>query len=226
MKQYAGSCPTVLRSLIFLCCVLIVAGCGSKGPFRDRGFDYLRAEPVPPLVYPEGMRPIPAQELYPVSGIENRPPVAADKQKRIEIPKPPQVVDLNEKSADQPATPAADGGKKVVSAAQVVLTRDGNAFPVLMLDINFDWAWQAVGDALKAVADVKVEDIDRGRAIYYLSINGKRSSADEPWQLKLNYTLNGIQLALQIDENTMAAAELSAPLMQSLRDGILKESLQ
>ncbi len=222
MKKHLGIFPIALRSLVILWCAMALAACGSSGPFRDRGFDYLRAEPVPPLVYPEGVRPIPAQELYPVADIENRRRAVVGEKQKIEIPEPPQLVKPDEPSTGQPDVPATDVGKKAISEAQIVLTRDGNAFPVLMLDLDFDWAWQAVGDALKTVADVKVEDLDRERAIYYVSINGKRSSAGEPWQLKLNHTSNGIQLALQIDENTMAAAELSAPLMQSLRDGILK----
>ena len=89
-----------------------------------------------------------------------------------------------------------------------------------MLDLDFDWAWQEVGDALKKISSVKVEDLDRGRGIYYVIVNGKKNSAKEPWQLKLNYTANGIQVALQVNENAMAPGDLSAPLMKQIRDAI------
>jgi len=202
--------------------LLLPAGCGQNGIFRDRGFDYLRAEPGKPLAYPEGLAAIPSQELYPVPDLEQRAK-AVEGQKRkkrkkpkIEIPEPPKLVKLDAAAAEAPA----DAGDPVLSADRVVLTRDGNGYPVLMLDVGFDWAWQRVGDALAKESMVKVEDLDRGRAVYYVVVDGKRNSADEPWQLKLNYTANGVQVALQVDENGMAPIELAEPLIRKLKDGL------
>lgn len=197
----------------------LLAGCGQHGIFRDRGFDYLRAEPGKPLAYPDGLAPIPAQELYPVPGVEQRSVYVPGKKPKIEIPPPPQVISLD----DTAGTPAAAGTGRVVPESGVVLTRDGNGYPVLMLDLDFDWAWQEVGDTLKGMSSVKVDDLDRGRGIYYVVVGGKRNSAGEPWQLKLNYTANGIQVALQVDENAMAPGDLSSPLMKQLKEGILKD---
>lgn len=193
---------------------LLLAGCGQNGIFRDRGFDYLKADVGKPLVYPDGLTPIPAQELYPVPDVAQRPQPIKDRKAKIEVPPPPQLVALGQ------APVVAGSSGQTVPETRVVLTRDGNNYPVLMLDLDFDWAWQEVGDALKTVSSVKVLDIDRGLGVYFLSINGKRNSAGEPWQLKLNYTANGIQVALQVDENAMAPADLSAPLMTQLKDGI------
>ncbi len=197
---------------------LALPGCGSHGIFRDRGHDYLHAEVGKPLVYPDGLRPILAQELYPIPNIEQRRTVVAGEKPDTEIPIPPQVVTV---VADAPAA-AGDAAGKHVPESKVVLTSDGNGYPVLMLDLDFDWAWQVVGDALRSLATVKIDDLDRGRAVYYVVVDGKRNDAGDPWQLKLNYTANGIQAALQVDENAMAAQELSAPLMQQLKDGIVK----
>ncbi|MFZ5723174.1 MAG: lipoprotein [Pseudomonadota bacterium] len=204
------------RPLVLLTAAALLAGCGQHGPFRDRGYDYLKAEPGKPLVYPEGLTPIAAQELYPVPDVEQRRPPLTGRKPKIEIPPPPQVV-VPDTVADAGA--AAPAGQ-AVPETRVLLTRDGNGYPVLMLDLDFDWAWQAVGDALKKESSVKVEDLDRGLAVYYVILDGKRNSAGEPWQLKLNYTANGVQVALQVDENAMAPVDVATPLMQRLKDGI------
>lgn len=220
MRRAAEVAGMSLRLGLLVAAVLLLAACGSKGPFRDRGFDYLLAKPVSPLVYPEGLRPIPAQELYPIEEVEQRRAwVAGKKKQKLDIPRPPQLIKPDE-MPDEAAVPDAD--KKILSAARVVHGSDGNGYPVLMLDMAFSWAWQAVGDALKTIDGIKVEDLDRERAIYYVAIKGKRSSAGEPYQLKLNYTSNGIQVALQINENTLADTGLAAPLMKSLREGMLQ----
>lgn len=200
---------------------LVLAGCGQHGVFRDRGYDYLRAEVGKPLVYPEGLTPIPAQELYPIPGVEQRRVAEPGKKKPgREVPPPPQIIALEEETT----TADAQQTRAVVPEAKILLTRDGNDYPVLMLDLDFDWAWQAVGDALPTLSSVKVGDLDRELGVYYLVVDGRKNSADEPWQLKLNYTANGIQVALQVDENAMAPADLSGPLMEKLREAILKGS--
>lgn len=207
------------RHLSAVLIVLLLAGCGSNGIFRDRGHDYLRAEAGKPLVYPEGLRPIPAQELYPVPRVEERRKLAPGEKPGVDIPVPPQIVVVE---AGQPAAaPVPPRGR--VGEAQVNLTRDGSGYPVLMLELSFDWAWQAVGDALRGMGGVELVDLDRERAAYFVAVDGKRNSAGEPYQLKLNYTSNGIQVALQVDDNGMAPKELSSGLMQKLRDALLRE---
>lgn len=236
------ACRDVVRGVILLLLAVALAGCSA---FRDRGFDYLQAKPGKPLEYPEGLRPIPSQELYPVPELAPPAPAAADaavtgaavtdaadsdvvpaakpkkkkkkkKKNKLEIPEPPQLVKV-ETGDGVPGTQHA----QALTAEQVVSTRDGNGYPVLMLDTSFDWAWQWVGDALHKQAGVKVEDLDRGRAVYYVLLDGKGNSAGDPWQLKLNYTANGVQVALQVDEQAMAPADMAEPLMKNLQEGLL-----
>lgn len=202
--------------------VILLAGCGSNGVFRDRGFDYLRAEAVAPLAYPEGLRPMPAQELYPVPGIENRRRLAEGEKPELEIPAPPQLLDMAALSAPVPGTGTVPASGRKVTPDQVSLTSDGNGYPVLMLALDFDWAWQIIGDALAAQEGVQVVDLDREQAAYFVVVNGKRSSAGEPYQLKLNYTSNGIQLALQVNDDAMAPRELASWLMGRLHVGLQK----
>lgn len=209
----------MMRTLVASVLALALAGCGSNGLFRDRGFDYLRAEVGVPLNYPDGIRAIPAQELYPVAGVEQRRRLTNDEKPSLDIPAPPQLMNIAQPGA---AIEVADGGSRKVTEAQVAATRDGNDYPVLMLDLGFDWAWQAVGDALRIVDGLAVVDLDRQQAAYFVTVDGKRNSAGEPYLLKLNYTANGIQVALQVDENAMAPKELAVVLMQKLRDGLLK----
>jgi uncharacterized lipoprotein len=198
----------------------MLAGCGSNGLFRDRGFEYLRAEIGKPLVYPDGIKPVAAQELYPVPGVEQRRRIADGEKPELEIPPPPQLVDIAALTAPSGASPAV--GSRKVTVEQVNATRDGNGYPVLMLTLDFDWAWQVVGDALKATDGVEVVDLDREQAAYFIAVNGKRTSAGEPYQLKLNYTANGIQVALQIDDDAMAPRDIASGLMERLRSGLLK----
>lgn len=198
----------------------LLAGCSNNGVFRDRGFDYLRAEVVPPLAFPDGLQAIPAQELYPVPGIESRRRLAEGEKPELEIPAPPQLTDVAALSAAVPAAQPAAGRK--VLPEQVTLTADGNGYPVLMMALDFDWAWQILGDVLAGQEGVQVVDLDREQAAYFVAVNGKRSGSGEPYQLKLNYTANGIQVALQVNDDAMAPRELAAWLMGRLRDGLLK----
>lgn len=200
-----------MSRLIALAAVLLLAGCGQHGLFRDRGTDYLKVVDGRPLVWPDGIAPVATQDLYVVPDAEKRRGAA---EGPAGIPKPPQLVDLAE-----PAPPAADAAAAPV-AAQVTLSVDGNGFPVLMLDTGFDWAWQRIGDALKKVSSVKVDDLDRERGVYFVIVNGKKADNDDPFELKLNYTANGIQVALQVSEDAMASKDLAAPLMKSLEEAL------
>lgn len=211
----------MIRRIALLGLAVALAGCGEHGLFRDRGQDYLRAETGQPLVYPEGITPIAARELYPVPDVEQRRRLVPGEKPGVEIPPPPQLVVVEDERADTEALPA--GGKPgALPAGRVELTADGNGYPVLMLDVPFDRAWQAVGEALPRLDGVKVDDLDRGRAVYFVQVDGQRNAAAQPWQLKLNYTANGIQVALQIDENAMAPKELAAVMMARLRDGLTR----
>lgn len=198
-----------------------LAGCGEHGLFRDRGHDYLRAETGQPLVYPEGITPIAARELYPVPEVEQRRRLAPGEKPELEIPPPPQLVVAVEERGDAEASPAGTR-PGALPPDRVELTADGNGYPVLMLGVAFDPAWRAVGDALPRLEGVKVDDLDRGRGVYFVQVDGQRNAAAQPWQLKLNYTANGIQVALQVDENAMAPKELAATLMARLRDGLTR----
>lgn len=210
----------MLTRLFLVFFVAVLAGCGSNGIFRDRGFDYLRADVGKSLVFPDGVTPIAARELYPVPGVEQRRRLAEGEKPALEIPAPPQLIDIAALSASTGEVPVVVGRK--VTEAQVTQTADGNGYPVLMLNLDFDWAWQVTGDALKKIDGVEVADLDREQAAYFVAVNGKRNSVGEPYQLKLNYTANGIQVALQVDDNAMAPRELAAGLMQKLRDGLLQ----
>lgn len=208
--------------VLFILSVLVggsLAGCGGKGPFRDRGNDYLGADPGRPLVFPAGEdgAGFVRREAWPIPSLEQRRFAAQEERKeRFRIPPPPEL------PAVQDLPPEDSGAGRPVPEARVVQTTDGNGNPVLMLDLDFDWAWQGVGDALREVPGVVVDDLDRGLAIYYLLIDGKGAKGGGPYLLKFNYTANGIQVALQVDEDAMAPADLAEPLVESLREGLLK----
>lgn len=188
-----------------------LAGCsiiaGDHGPLRNRGNDYLDVQTAAPLTWPEGLVAPAQQELYPVPQPELR---RTRKEGRVEIPEPPQLVALE----DEPAAEAD------AAATAIELTSDGNGYPVLMASLSFDWAWQRIGDALRTLSDVEIDDIDRELGVYFLRIDGDEAPSGDPFQLKLNYTANGIQVALQDGEDAMAPKEVATDLMQRLDEAL------
>jgi uncharacterized lipoprotein len=189
-----------------------LAGCsiiaGDHGPLRNRGNDYLDVQTAAPLAWPEGLNAPAQQELYPVPQPELR---RTREEGRVEIPEPPQLVALE----DEPATTEAEA-----AASAIELTSDGNGYPVLMASLSFDWAWQRIGDALRTLSDVEIDDIDRELGVYFLLIDGDEAPSGDPYQLKLNYTANGIQVALQDGEDAMAPREVATDLMQRLDEAL------
>jgi outer membrane protein assembly factor BamC len=124
-----------------------------------------------------------------------------------------------------------DGGRKIGASVltqdlkalpKYTMTWDGNGFPILVISKDFNYAWLAVGQAL-ARARIGVTDLDRTLGIYYLDektkISGKKDEIREV-QLRLVNSESGIQVAVQVDDDTVAPKELSANILNRIRENL------
>lgn len=104
-----------------------------------------------------------------------------------------------------------------------VMTWDGNGYPVLVINQDFNRAWQDVGTALDK-ARIGVEDLDRSLGIYYLSQKATHETEDKeeelPLQLRVARSESGIQVSVQFDDDTLAPKEESAAVLNRLREAL------
>ncbi|MCG8317243.1 MAG: outer membrane protein assembly factor BamC, partial [Pseudomonadales bacterium] len=98
--------------------------------------------------------------------------------------------------------------QNLTSSAPYVLTRDGNGFPVLVIQQDFNRAWIAVGDAL-ANTNLVIDDRNRSLGIFYLMYGKDQDGEDLQYELKLNRAENGVQVAVQINDEQIAPRDVS-----------------
>lgn len=103
------------------------------------------------------------------------------------------------------------------------MTRDGNDYPVLVINLDFNHAWLEVGQAL-ALAKIPVQDLNRSLGIYYLqrSVVVPDEEEDEDvtreLQLRVIRAETGIQVAVQLDDDTVAPKDVSTEILTALSE--------
>lgn len=121
-----------------------------------------------------------------------------------------------------------EGGRRVgfsvlsqdlTALPRYVMTWDGNGYPVLVINQDFNRAWQDVGTALSK-ARIAVEDLDRSLGIYYLRKKNPSDKDEKPLQLRVARSESGIQVSVQYDDDTLAPKEESAAVLNRLREGL------
>lgn len=168
--------------LALLVATLVLTGCSPSTAYR-------KAEERPPIKVPGDMVFEGEQPLYPIP--DNGPRAQWDKANdKFQVPGPPQIREPEAEPSDEQAPPAR------AENTRVVLARDGNGYPIIMMHTRFAWAWEYVGQALRE-AGFKIDDRDRESGLYYIDLpepyrEKKRKSA----QIKLSHTANGIQIAV------------------------------
>ena len=100
-----------------------------------------------------------------------------------------------------------------------VMTWDGNDYPVLVINQDFNRAWQDVGIALNK-ARIGVEDLDRSLGIYYLQKKDPSDDAEQALQLRVARSESGIQVSVQYDDDNLAPKEESAAVLNRLREAL------
>ncbi|MGB3622380.1 outer membrane protein assembly factor BamC [Ketobacter sp. MCCC 1A13808] len=108
------------------------------------------------------------------------------------------------------------------SVPKYTMTRDGNDYPVLVINLDFNHAWLEVGQAL-ALSKIAVKDLNRSLGIYYLArtVMVKDEDGDEAakeLQLRVIRSESGIQVAVQLDDDTIAPKVESTQILNALRE--------
>ncbi len=126
---------------------------------------------------------------------------------------------------------------------ETLLAKDGNGYPILHISQGFAEAWVSVGRAVKR-AKLEVDDLNRSLAIFYINVESDRrfadlvaaqvsaASEDEAealeqasqnralLELKLNRTERGIQVSVQLDDETWAPIDMSEKLLAIIKQAI------
>lgn len=152
---------------------------------------------------------------------EDALPVAADIEWDDEPEDPAMVEILYNELMDFLGEGGRQVGVSVLSQdlkalPRFVTTYDGNGYPVLVINQDFNRAWQDVGVALQR-ARIKVEDLDRSLGIYYLDESASEEG-EQVLQLRVSRSETGIQVSVQQDDDTLAPKEESARILNRLRE--------
>lgn len=105
------------------------------------------------------------------------------------------------------------------SQAAYLLTRDGNGYPVLVIQQEFNRAWIAVAEAL-AKTDLKIDDRNRSLGIFYVIYGETDEGEEAQYQIKLNRAENGIQVAVQIDDEQIAPKDVSELMIGKIKENL------
>lgn len=171
-----------------LLCSLI----GSCGWLPNHYLDYRNAKAVKPLSMPPDMPFIGEQPLYPVPDV---PAPEYGDDRKDEPPEPPQLAVLG-RDLEEEEPPLPDGAQAPdPTQTRVLMARDGNGYPIIMMHSPFTWAWEYVSQAL-ARTDLKIDDRDRESGIFYVKTPRKYDVDGNEAQIKLSHTVNGIQIAV------------------------------
>lgn len=150
----------------------------------------------------------------------------------VEWPAEPDNIELVTLVYDELMLFLEQGGRKAGASVlsqdlrvlpKFTMTRDGNGYPILVINQDFNRAWLSVGQAL-ARARVEVTDLDRTLGIYYLAERAKVVEDDDEvekeLQLRLISSESGIQVAVQVDDDTLAPEEQSARVLNRIRESL------
>ncbi len=174
----------------FFLIATLAAGLSACGWLPNHHLDYRDASSIKPMQVPSDMVFIGEQALFPVA--EGQPQPEYESAKKDTIPTPPQLVVLGEEAESEPV-PEANADDP--TNTRVVMARDGNGYPIIMMHTSFSWAWEYVGQALSAT-DLKIDDRDRESGTYYVRTPKKYEIDGREAQIKLSHTVNGIQIAV------------------------------
>lgn len=173
--------------------ILLCGLIGSCGWLPNHYLDYREARSVKPLSMPPETPFIGEQPLYPVPG--GVPAPEYGDARKDEPPAPPQLAVLG-REQDEEEPPLPDGVEPSdPTRTRVLMARDGNGYPIIMMHSPFTWAWEYVGQAL-ARTELEIEDRDRESGIFYVKTPRKYDVDGNEAQIKLSHTVNGIQIAV------------------------------
>lgn len=202
-----------MRTLSYLLgmVVLTTASTGCSTYFRDRASDYRTAKEAPPLQFPAGQDTRAIKPLYP---IPPGPEVSIDPKKKFEAPKPKPLPEMPETAVAPVAAPTP--------LQSPVLTQDGNAYPVISIEGDFNAIWDRLDESLRA-GSVKVDDRDQRVGLYYLTLPDE-AGKKTPYQLRVTRGQTAYALTLQKDDDTLAPQSITKTLFESIVNNWPKDS--
>lgn len=118
--------------------------------------------------------------------------------------------------------------QSVVSTApvQVELIKDGNDYPVLVIEQNFVQAWELLGESLQRL-HVRVEDLNRSTGVYYVKLKSNTIKLPEaPLVLRVSRNQKGTQVTLEQDDETLPPKAAAEQLLQALHKDLQAKSSQ
>ena len=150
----------------------------------------------------------------------------------VEWPEEPANTDLVTVVYDELMLYLEQGGRKVGASVlsqdlralpKYTMTRDGNGYPILVINLDFNRAWLSVGQALER-SRIGVTDLDRTLGIYYLAetavVKIDDDEEEKELQLRLISSESGIQVSVQVDDDTLAPEQQSARILNQVRESL------
>lgn len=188
---------------------LVLGGCSL---LPDRRLEYRKVTTLPRMTLPEGMRLVAEDDRFVVPDAEQR--LYYDKEERFALPLPPE---LGVVAADEPDQGALAPG---VEKTRIVLSRDGNNYPMIMIETIYPWAWEYVGQALPTT-ELKIDDRNRDIGVYFVRVPEQLAVDSGEVQLKLSRVANGVQVTV-LDRKGEALLEREAGkrILQHLYDAL------
>jgi outer membrane protein assembly factor BamC len=153
----------------------------------DKTLEYRQTEVLPRMTLPDGMEIQRGEDMFAVPDAERR--LSYDKDERFEVPKPPELTVAVEQQ------PAPDAPPPDVRSTRIVLTKDGNDYPIIMIYTAFPWAWEYVGNSLEET-DLRIDDRSRDAGIFFVKVPKSYGLSERDAQIKLSHTVNGVQVAV------------------------------
>jgi outer membrane protein assembly factor BamC len=99
---------------------------------------------------------------------------------------------------------------------RVELIKDGNDYPVLVIEQAFVQAWETVGESLQNIK-VRVEDLNRTTGVFYLRLKSNTIQLPEaPLVLRVSRNQKGTQVTLEQDDETLPPKAAAEQLLQAL----------
>ncbi len=198
-----------MKPLLLALSLLALTGCSL---LPDHTLDYRKAEVLPRMAVPEGMSVDSSEDLFRVPEPDRR--VRYREKDRFEVPTPPETTVAVE-PGPAPGEPVPD-----VRNTRIVMTRDGNDYPIIMIYTAFPWAWEYVGQSL-AETDLRVEDRSRDAGIFFVRVPKQYGLGEKEAQIKLSHTVNGVQVAVLNSRGTaLVEASAGKAILQRLYDSL------
>lgn len=178
----------------------------------DHTLDYRKSEVLPRMQVPDGMTMDSNEDMFRVPEADRRVPY--QEKDRFEVPTPP-VAEVSVEPAPAPDEPVPD-----VRNTRIVLTKDGNDYPIIMIYTAFPWAWEYVGQSL-ADTDLRIEDRSRDAGIFFVRVPKQYGLDEKEAQIKLSHTVNGVQVAVLNSRGTaLVDAGPGKAILQRLYDSL------